>query len=189
MMLQRVKTALVNVPKGTTSRVQPLDVSINKPFKNFVRRQFEEHIDKNLELYINGKISAAERRVLITKWVANAWQSIKGETDLIQRSFLKCGFSNALDGSEYHCVNIKGIEGYSIPDPEEEYELLLGDESEDLMSGSYDIVNLYPSFPLKVATAGYANKGFNECEQKIKLTITEIKLVSPRVICDISIYN
>ena len=139
IMLQRVKTSIVNVPKGTTSRVQPLDVAINKPFKNFVRREFEEHIDKNLELYTNGKISASERRVLTTKWVADAWQSIKGETDLIKRSFLKCGISNALDGSENHCVNIKGIEGYTIPDPEEEYELL-EDESEDEDSDGYEYV-------------------------------------------------
>ena len=41
---------LINVPGGTTSRVQPLDVSINKPFKNYVRELIEQNLDANLEL-------------------------------------------------------------------------------------------------------------------------------------------
>ena len=35
------KTELVNVPPGCTSRIQPLDVCINKPFIEAVRRQHE----------------------------------------------------------------------------------------------------------------------------------------------------
>ena len=64
--------------------------------KNHIRTQFEEHIDENLESYTDGKISATQRRVFITKWVANAWQLIKEDNNLIKRSFLKCGISNAL---------------------------------------------------------------------------------------------
>ena len=40
--LKKVKTVLVNVPSGTTSRIQPLDVCINKPcqesYSDAVRR-------------------------------------------------------------------------------------------------------------------------------------------------------
>ena len=32
--------------------IQVLDVNINKPFKNNVREQFEEHMDQNLDLYM-----------------------------------------------------------------------------------------------------------------------------------------
>ena len=58
------KTVLVNVPPGCTSRVQPLNV--------YVREQFEKHLDENLERYVEGKLTASERRVLTTKWVGNA---------------------------------------------------------------------------------------------------------------------
>ena len=70
--LHKCKTALINFPGGTTSRVQPLYVSINKPFNNYVRELFEQHFDANLELYVNGKLAAGERCVLATKWVDEA---------------------------------------------------------------------------------------------------------------------
>ena len=38
-LLQNKSTLLINVPPGCTSQVEPLDVSINKPFKNTIREQ------------------------------------------------------------------------------------------------------------------------------------------------------
>ena len=119
--LHKCKTTLINVPGGTTSRVQPLDVCINKPFKNYVREFFEQHLDSNLELYVDGKLSASERRVLTTKWVGGAWDRIKKDKELIRHSFKKCGLSNDLNGSEDALVKIKGIEGYKMPLPEKEF--------------------------------------------------------------------
>ena len=76
-MLQSRNTVLVNTPPGCTSKVQPLDVSINKPFKDYLQTQFEKHCDENIELYISNKLTASKRRVLVTKWVAEAWEKIK----------------------------------------------------------------------------------------------------------------
>ena len=59
---------MINVPGGTTSSVKPLHVSINKPFRNYVREPFEQHLDANLELYVGGKLIAGERRVLREAW-------------------------------------------------------------------------------------------------------------------------
>ena len=81
MLLAKNKTTLINVPNGTTSRVQPLDVASNKPFKNRVRQAFEEHLHKNLQLYTEGKLTASDRRILTTKWVGDAWSGIKEEKE------------------------------------------------------------------------------------------------------------
>ena len=62
-LLVTTKTVVVSVPPGCTSRVQLLDVLVNKPFKNYVREQFEKHLDENLELYVEGKLAASEKRV------------------------------------------------------------------------------------------------------------------------------
>ena len=47
--------------------------------------------------------------------------------------------SNALDGSENDLVNIKGIEGYALPTPDEEYELL--DCEEYVLRSEVDITD------------------------------------------------
>ena len=54
LLVQQNKTVLVNAPPGCTSRVQPLNVTINKSFKYSVRRQLETDPDENPE----GRISA-----------------------------------------------------------------------------------------------------------------------------------
>ena len=68
--LYKCKTSPINVSGGATSRVQSLDVSINKPLKNYVRKLFEQHL--NLELHVDRKLTAEERRVLTTNWVGEA---------------------------------------------------------------------------------------------------------------------
>lgn len=42
--LQKKDAILINVPSGTTSRVQLLDVCIKKLFKCYIREQFEKHL-------------------------------------------------------------------------------------------------------------------------------------------------
>ena len=59
-------------------------MSINKPFKNYVREPFEQHLDANLELYVDGKLTAGERRVLTTKWVGEEWERVKKQKDFIK---------------------------------------------------------------------------------------------------------
>ena len=53
-------------------RVRPLDVVTNKPFKNYVLELLEKRTDKNLEVYVEVTLSVAKRRLLTTKWIADA---------------------------------------------------------------------------------------------------------------------
>ena len=61
-LLKKKNTELVNVLPSCTSRVQPLDVSFNKPFKDVVRQQFEKHLEENLQRYTAGKITLKASR-------------------------------------------------------------------------------------------------------------------------------
>ena len=92
-LLEKKSTELVNVPPGCTSWVQPVDVPFNKPFKDVVRQQFEKHLEKNLQRYPKRKISASERRVLVTKWVGKAWTEVGSYRHMVVRNFKKCGIS------------------------------------------------------------------------------------------------
>ena len=63
---RRCKIQLFNIPGGLTGYVQVLDVVVNKPFKAY-QRLSEKHMEESLEDYVGGKISASERRILMTK--------------------------------------------------------------------------------------------------------------------------
>ena len=84
----------MNIPPGLTSYIQVLDVSINEPFKKDV----EKHVEENIDRYAEGKIPVSECRILLAKWVADAWDN--ADPAVIIRGFKKCGYSVALDGSE-----------------------------------------------------------------------------------------
>ena len=61
------KNALINIPVGTTSRLLPLDVVINKPFKNY----FRELEEKSLALRKKCSFSLRISSVNVTKFAGN----------------------------------------------------------------------------------------------------------------------
>ena len=72
--------------------------------------------------------NGSKRRILTTKWVADAWEKIKKEPDKIKYSFLKYGLSNNLSGTEDDKMKISGIEEYTMPPAEREFTLLEDDK-------------------------------------------------------------
>ena len=133
---------MVNIPPGCTSKAQPSDVSINKPFKDYLRTQLEKHRDENIELYIRNKLTASRRQVLVTKWVAEAWEKIKTNKEMIIRAFTKCGITINEDGSGNHLVHIEDI-SYVMPQPKEEFHLETSsdEDSDNSLSSTYDAMS------------------------------------------------
>lgn len=96
-MLKESSCDLV-VPGGLTSQLQPLDVSLNKPFKGYLRDEYDAWLStENLPLTKTGKLKKAPPST-IAKWVAAAWAKI--DVTIVQNSFKKTCISNALDGTE-----------------------------------------------------------------------------------------
>ena len=89
---------LAVIPGGLTSVCQPLDVTINKPFKDNLRKEWH--------LWMAGGgagVTAAGnlRRARLSDvcgWVKNAWERIPSE--MIIESFKTCQISTSLDGSD-----------------------------------------------------------------------------------------
>eukprot|EP00731_Ephydatia_muelleri_P026312 Em0018g412a len=95
-------TPLVQPMDPTTPLVQPMDptiplpmdVSINRPFKQAMREIWVTWFSKHT---IHGNLTQPTRQDAID-WVSAAWNSIKSET--IVESFKCCGITASVDGSD-----------------------------------------------------------------------------------------
>ena len=103
---ERQKVHTVVIPGGCTSILQPLDVSLNKPFKGILRRHWQQYMfDKTAELEEArkegedprqfSKIPPPSRQILVD-WIADAWSEISCKASAIAKSFFVTGISNAL---------------------------------------------------------------------------------------------
>ena len=54
--------------------VRVLDIILNGPFKEDVQKQSEEHMEQNLQLYTDNKLTVLDWRILITEWFGKAWK-------------------------------------------------------------------------------------------------------------------
>ena len=86
---------MVILSGGCTSLAQPMDVSINKPFKDKMRELWMEW-SSTCRTSI-GNLKQPTRQDAIN-WVSAAWEAVA--EDIVAHSFLSCGISNSLDGSE-----------------------------------------------------------------------------------------
>ena len=73
------------------SSAQPLYVGINKPFKNYERKIFQQHLDANVARRC--KIYSKGKKCLEFKIGRREIKRVK-KPDLIKYSFKKCGLSN-----------------------------------------------------------------------------------------------
>ena len=95
MGFENSRTDVAVIPGGMTSLLQPLDVGVNKPFKDNLRQYWNKWmLDGNHTFTPAGRIRKPE----ICQWILESWNAISPDTN--KRSFLKCCITNALDGTE-----------------------------------------------------------------------------------------
>ena len=105
------------IPGGCTAYVQPLDISVNKLMKGLIRDQEEDHWEDHLEEWKAGKFSKADRRILITQWVGNAWETLhRDHKDTIIKTFRQTGLSLNPDGSDDRELKIRDLPGIEVGD-------------------------------------------------------------------------
>ena len=94
----KLRKHITVIPGGLTSQLQPLDVSVNKPFKGFMHEVWAKWTEvPTHHVTLAGRVKWPSISN-VCKWVKNSWQQVKSETTV--KSFKKCGISNVLDGSE-----------------------------------------------------------------------------------------
>lgn len=99
---KNLKTDLCVIPGGLTSMLQPLDVCLNKPFKDRLRHIWTAWMMSGAAKTTKGGNLQKPDITLVCAWVKEAWESIPNE--MIRKAFLKCSISNAMDGSQDDAV-------------------------------------------------------------------------------------
>lgn len=87
---------------GITSLAQPLDVCINKPFKDRLRFSWATWMASGKMEYTKGGKMRCPSKALLLKWIDRAWNSI--DPALIRFAFKRCGISQQQDGEEDEMV-------------------------------------------------------------------------------------
>uniref|UniRef100_A0A8C5WL18 HTH CENPB-type domain-containing protein n=1 Tax=Leptobrachium leishanense TaxID=445787 RepID=A0A8C5WL18_9ANUR len=91
-------TDIAVIPGGLTSQLQPLDVCLNKPFKDRLRQMWADWMCSDALTTTKSGLPQRLDITVVCRWVKDAWESMPPE--MIQKSFRKCGISNAMDGTE-----------------------------------------------------------------------------------------
>jgi len=132
------------IPAGCTSLVQPLDISINKPFKGLMQDLTDERIFELESVDEFEKWTVGDRRVMTTECVGNAFSQFHNEkAEVIRRSFWKVGLSLPINGSRDYELDIKGFTSLAIGNWREDWVSL--DDRADVIEDDDDDIELIPT--------------------------------------------
>ena len=94
------------MPANCTDKLQPLDVSLNKPVKDEMKKRFQmwysEQVQKQLQegVPINEvkvEMPASVMKNLSANWMMSTWEALKSRSELAVNGFQKAGISSAID--------------------------------------------------------------------------------------------
>ena len=93
------KSDILMIPPGCTSKCQPMDVCINKPFKAILRKCWVTYISKLIEQMPattpdDFKLPPPSRQDMVD-WVEEAYRLISSDKDMVKRSFDVCGITTS----------------------------------------------------------------------------------------------
>ena len=103
----------VPIPSNCTDRLQPVDVSVNKPPKDHLRYNFTKWYASQVQQQLEQGTSIEEVKVdlrlsvikeLEAKWLMSAYDYFKSTKTIIQIGFKEVGIVDAIEGQSGQCV-------------------------------------------------------------------------------------
>ena len=100
------------LPPNTTDVLQPMDIAVNKPAKDFIRRKFEQWYSEEVMKQLDGKdmddLQAADIKPIDlsmqvvkqvgAKWLVEMADYISDNPQFIVNGFVRSGITGTLDG-------------------------------------------------------------------------------------------
>jgi len=74
MLKDECNTIAVLAPPGCTSIVQLLDAVFNGPLKQAIDKLATNHMEANFNDYLHGNFTTSEWKIVLRKWVGQAWE-------------------------------------------------------------------------------------------------------------------
>ena len=99
------KVLIVHIPGKCTDRLQPLDLSVNKPAKDFLRQKFSSWYATQVQQQPSVGKSAMEGQVdmklsvlkeVIAAWLAGLYDYLCSQPDIIKNGFMKAEIEETL---------------------------------------------------------------------------------------------
>jgi hypothetical protein len=113
--LNKANVTTVVIPGGCTSKVQLIDVCLNRLIKDIVRGQWKEYMLQATAQSSTSSIPSPST-IDIVNWIVRANSILNTRADGVQKSFKVCGISNLLDGSENGIIRcVKELPNFDIP--------------------------------------------------------------------------
>ena len=108
-LLEKNNIDHVNVPANCTDKLQPLDLSVNKPLNDEMKKRFQdwyaEEVEKQLVGGTNIKVVKVFTRMSILKprsanWLIGALESLSKKPEIVLNGFRMAGIVDALKSDE-----------------------------------------------------------------------------------------
>lgn len=103
------------LPENHTDKIQPIDAGFGKMFKTKMGEEMDKWLESNdnLEQW-HDKLSARQRRILMTKWAGASWRKLVKDQGFITKLFQKTGCLITMDGAEDEVVRPQGLDDYKF---------------------------------------------------------------------------
>ena len=104
--LERHNSIPIHIRANCTDKLQPLDVPINKPLKDEMKRRFRTWYAAEVEKQLNDDIPIEQVKVEMpasiiknksAKWMMSAWQALQRQPDVAINGCRKAGIMNAVN--------------------------------------------------------------------------------------------
>lgn len=104
-------TLLWLLPTKCTDEVQPVDAGYGRLFGVNVGKELDVFLleGDNVERWESNKLTASDRRILLTQWIGRAAKKIDSDMRYRRHLFKKTGLAMTADGTDDDLINLEGV--------------------------------------------------------------------------------